>query len=530
MEVDVSGAGGHVARTEREIRIIRERVRCHVAYYLPFTLSTVGIAMLVLYCISRLNYEPAGLREWGPSPREAYIGRKPDGKRDFRCSFGDYVQCTVPNTDSGFKSRTEDCVVMLPLGNRTGSVRMLSLSTGRLVNRDQLRVLPMPESVIKRLNELAQADGRVKGKGDLYARPTSYGDATKGLPDTIEPIVNNGMDPSVEPLVGRDNHELINVDGYDGELHQDGGGEPEVQQYDSGGASDEPDPNDDIELYEEDKPDIRTNECDNDMDDLVDSMNKMQAGPRGPVGDPEGRLDERGVPESYTSAGEIRYEYSDARDSVSRATELLAAPAPRCSVSRHEVMNFFRNGSGTALLTRDYDGDGADWGDYVLNLSVNEALRTRGDAALSVIEKELKQMIDKKVWGPVDVNGLSGEEKHRIFRSSMFLKEKFLASGEFEELKARLVAGRNQQDCDLYNDLSAPTVATSSVFTLLSIAEHENRTITVIDISWAFLNSDTDTGLVWSYRVYQAYGPYRTSSRSTRSFRLQYTYIPSTTS
>ena len=104
VEVDMSGAGGHVARIERKIRIVRERVQCYVAYHLPFTLSTVGIAMLVLYCISRLNYEPAGLREWGPSPHEAYIGRKPDGKRDFRCSFGDYVQCTVPNTDSGFKS------------------------------------------------------------------------------------------------------------------------------------------------------------------------------------------------------------------------------------------------------------------------------------------------------------------------------------------------------------------------------------------------------------------------------------------
>ena len=277
---------------------------------------------------------------------------------------------------------------------------MLSLSTGRLVNRDQLRVLPMPESVIKRLNELAQADGRVKGKGDLYVRPISYeqyGDAAKGLPDTTEPIVNNGVDPSVEPLVGGDDHELINLDGYDGELHQDGGDKPEVQQYDSGGASNEPDPNDDIKPYEEDIPDVRTDERDNDMDDLVDSMNKMQAGPRDPVRDPEGGLDERGVTESYTSAGEIREEYSDARDSVSRATELLAAPAPRCNISRHEVMNFFRSGSGTALLTRNYNGDGTDWGDYVLNISVNEALRTRGDAALSVIEKELKQMIDKKV-------------------------------------------------------------------------------------------------------------------------------------
>ena len=158
VEVDVSGAGGHVARIERRIRVIKERVRAHVAYHLPFTLSTVGIAMCVLYCISRLNYEPAGLRGYGPSPREAFIGRKPDGKRDFRCSFGDYAQCIVPNTDGGLGSRTEDCVVMLPLGNRTGSVRMLSLSTGRLVNRDQFRILMILESVIERLNELALAD------------------------------------------------------------------------------------------------------------------------------------------------------------------------------------------------------------------------------------------------------------------------------------------------------------------------------------------------------------------------------------
>ena len=115
--------------------------------------------MCVMYCVSRLNYEPAGLREWGPSPREAYIGRKPERKRDFRCSFGDYAQCTVPNTDAGLKGRTEDCVVMLPLGNRTGSVRMLSLTTRWLVNRDQFRILPIPESVIKRLNEVRLLTG-----------------------------------------------------------------------------------------------------------------------------------------------------------------------------------------------------------------------------------------------------------------------------------------------------------------------------------------------------------------------------------
>ena len=125
----------------------------------------------------------------------------------------------------------------------------------------------------------------------------------------------------------------------------------------------------------------------------------------------------------------------------------------------------------------------------MLNISVNEALRTRGDAAVSVIEKEFRQMIDKKVWEPVDVKGLPWEEKQRIIRLSMFLehvllgREKFLASGEFEKLKARLVAGGDQQDRELYDDLSAPTVATSSVFTLLSIAAYETGKITVIDIS-----------------------------------------------
>ena len=167
VDVDLSGAGGHVARVERRIRVVKERVRAHAAYHLSFTLSTVGITMCVLYVVSRMNYEPYGVREYEPSPREAFIGRKPDGKRDFRCSFGDYAQCTLPTIDSTLKSRTDDCVVMLPLGNRTGTVRMLSLSTGKLVNRDQFQILPMPLSVIQRLNELAKKDGRVKGRDAL---------------------------------------------------------------------------------------------------------------------------------------------------------------------------------------------------------------------------------------------------------------------------------------------------------------------------------------------------------------------------
>lgn len=110
-------------------------------------------------------------------------------------------------------------------------------------------------------------------------------------------------------------------------------------------------------------------------------------------------------------------------------------------------------------------------------------------------------MLEKKVWTPVEIQRLPREEKARIIRSSMFLKEKFLASGEFEKLKARLVAGGDQQDKTLYEDLSAPTVGTSSVFTLLCIAAHKGRKIAVIDISGAYLNADMNTGLAVHMRL-----------------------------
>ena len=52
----------------------------------------------------------------------------------------------------------------------------------------------------------------------------------------------------------------------------------------------------------------------------------------------------------------------------------------------------------------------------------------------------------------------------------MFLKDKYLASGAFERFEARLVAGGNQQGKGLYEVLSSPTVATSSVLAIAAIA------------------------------------------------------------
>ena len=94
IDVDVTGAGGHVARIERRIQMIKERVRAHTCGRLPFTLSFLDMPMLILYCVSRINYQPLGSRPGGSSPREIFTGQRTDGTRDFRAAFGDYALCT----------------------------------------------------------------------------------------------------------------------------------------------------------------------------------------------------------------------------------------------------------------------------------------------------------------------------------------------------------------------------------------------------------------------------------------------------
>lgn len=125
-------------------------------------------------------------------------------------------------------------------------------------------------------------------------------------------------------------------------------------------------------------------------------------------------------------------------------------------------------------------------------ISVKTAMRERGEEARPVIMAEMQQMVDKSVFHGVRMGGLSKTERRKIIRSSMFLKDKYLPSGEFEKFKARLVAGGDQQDRSLYDDVSSPTAATSSVLVAAAIAASEGRHVMVADIGGAFLNADLD--------------------------------------
>ena len=119
-----------------------------------------------------------------------------------------------------------------------------------------------------------------------------------------------------------------------------------------------------------------------------------------------------------------------------------------------------------------------------------------------MIEAELPQMHDKTVWHGVHLRNLTKAQKRAIIRSSMFLKDKYLASGAFEKFKARLVAGGDQQDRTMYEDLSAPTAATANVFAMAVLAARERRTVATVDIGGAYLNASmVESGVIVHMRL-----------------------------
>jgi hypothetical protein len=140
--------------------------------------------------------------------------------------------------------------------------------------------------------------------------------------------------------------------------------------------------------------------------------------------------------------------------------------------------------------------------EYGLHIKAGVAVDKFSDVAMDVMNMELQQMIDKKIWRPVIVSDLTTEEWRSIIASSIFLKEKYKPLGEFDKL--RLVAGGHRQDKLIYqeiisasddiniyfNKLTSPTVDIQRVMMEIAKAAFENRYVCTVDITGTYLNAD----------------------------------------
>jgi len=82
-------------------------------------------------------------------------------------------------------------------------------------------------------------------------------------------------------------------------------------------------------------------------------------------------------------------------------------------------------------------------------------------------------------------------QRSEILRCFVFLVEKFLANGEFDKIKARLVANGAQQKGEMYPNKSSPTASIHSIFTCLALVAYIGEySAAKIDVKGAYIQTE----------------------------------------
>jgi hypothetical protein len=123
---------------------------------------------------------------------------------------------------------------------------------------------------------------------------------------------------------------------------------------------------------------------------------------------------------------------------------------------------------------------------FVQNYGLSRGLKKFGEAGRKAAHGEMKQLHDRSVFRPIDVNDLTQREREMAMESLIFLVEK-----RDKRIKARTCAdGRIQRAHMSKQDGTSPTAMTESVLLTAAIDAAEERDVMTADIPNAFVQTD----------------------------------------
>lgn len=105
----------------------------------------------------------------------------------------------------------------------------------------------------------------------------------------------------------------------------------------------------------------------------------------------------------------------------------------------------------------------------MLSVNVNKRKETgERNAALDKADKDELELLFVELRGllPVFLKDIKDE---KVYNSLMFSVENFLATGEHDKFKSRLVFDGREQDPELFPDRSSPTAALHSLVACLAV-------------------------------------------------------------
>ena len=125
---------------------------------------------------------------------------------------------------------------------------------------------------------------------------------------------------------------------------------------------------------------------------------------------------------------------------------------------------------------------------FVQPYSLKAGLKRFGEKGKISTLNEMKQLDDREVFYPINVNDLTDQERRRAMESLLFLVEK-----RDGKIKARFVANGSSQRAYMGREQSAsPTVMTESIMITSVIDAKQKRDVMTCDIPNAFVQTEMD--------------------------------------
>ena len=168
---------------------------------MPFTqIPTLLTIYIVFGVIKMLNFFPSkGGVSAVLSPMTIMTGEMLDYKKHLHLPIGQYCQVHEEETPHNSQApRTRGAIALGPSGNLQGGYKFMALNTGKKITRYSWDVIPMPDTVIARVNHL----GRDQPEQLVFA-------------DRHGNVIGNNESAGVEPEYPPDNDEYQQPEAID---------------------------------------------------------------------------------------------------------------------------------------------------------------------------------------------------------------------------------------------------------------------------------------------------------------------------
>lgn len=461
----------HEPVVERAVQTIKNTCRC-IINALPYRLCAILVVYLVYHATMCVNMFPKrGAVADNVSPRQLVLGRKIDISVEGRLPFGAYAHVHEDNAvTNGMEPRTVGAIALGPCGNHQGGYKFLSLSTARIINRRNWTELPIPEEIIKGLNDKATMEKRRGGSPDGVLKFSLQG-AT--LPDDALEDDDDNDDVAIEKLIG--------------EL-RDAPKEPiQITTPSEEITSIQPDEEGKVDnAYDVAPSDVNVELHDNSFNNV---LSDMVASPDTDVGNDEHINDPIDVMRQVADAGDYIAPPLATPSIHTEVNSSVDIYEPGPTTDNHVEVYVPPHQYGTRLQSKFQKFNYA-----LVQLSGNAAVRTFGLAGVTQSQaRELTQLHEKGAWHPVSFVNLSSTQRDQLLYTFCFTKQKRDGT-----LKSRLVSIGSKQNGPAFQseniESSSPTVHNMSMNIILAdIAQtsaHRPVFVITVDIEGAYLHAD----------------------------------------